>query len=133
MMYGLQSSPKVVYYQVAHHGAKHVFFTVMGFFLTSTSTTDLATKNYTFVVISEADVDTSRSETHHSEECDRESDLRILHCDEFLAGIHIRLRNGYRMLQHPSCLDILADSAHIPLLSQGKMCQIYHLHDVCDC
>ena len=56
--------------------------------------------------------------THHSEERDGEGDLLVLHCDGLLAGIHVRLRNGYRMLQHSPCLDVLADSAHIPLLSQ---------------
>ena len=56
--------------------------------------------------------------THHSEEPDGEGDLRVLRCDGLLAGIHVCFRNGYRTLQHPPYLNVLADSAHIPLLSQ---------------
>ena len=56
--------------------------------------------------------------THHCEERDREGDLRVLRCDGLLVGIHVHLRNGYRTLQHSPCLDVLADSARIPLLSQ---------------
>ena len=66
---------------------------MMGFLMAYTSASETATKVQLFVAVSEADVDASkRPITVQNTEVIA---FCFFHRDGSLAGIHIRLRNGY--------------------------------------